>query len=382
MIDASRLLGSPQAFQPDKVKDLLNKGLINNISNLEKAIFSLEYVGQLHYAGLDFLFKGGSAVQIMLGELCNRLSVDVDICTDASEDELAGILEGIRLRFGGEAFAYEKRGDEAEKSSPFYLYRIRTPPMTSRGRVILLDALGMKPRLATRRTPLKTFYYESSMEVTTPTVGALLGDKLSVIGPNTIGRPLRDSRNGLEYAKHLYDIDILSDSKPDFGECVDAYRESLRIQNRIRGRDFGLEECLDDAVFTCQVASLPQRLGERAIENLKQPESDRAHSEYRILRDGLRRFRPFLVRNHTYMWDNLREYASRTALLIKTIRGEFTYKKLKEILNQDVPKSREEIRSLVERIKTIPEEDRWFIIADEIVNFPLLLKSWFDFFLN
>lgn len=199
---------------------------------------------------------------------------------------MTGILDRIRSKFGGDAFAYGKRKDEAVSSSPFYLYRIETPPITGRGRVILLDALGIKPKLATQRTLLRTFYYDSSTEVTTPTVGAILGDKLSVIGPNTIGRPLRDSRNGLEYAKHLYDISSLSASEPDFEECSDAYCESLQIQSQIRGRDFDLEECLDDAVFTCKVASLPQQLGEQAIENLKPPERDRASSEYKILREG------------------------------------------------------------------------------------------------
>jgi len=381
VIDRSRLLGKSETFQPAYVRDLLSGGVINNISNLEKAIFSLEYVGQLWDEGLDFVFKGGSAIQILLGERWNRLSVDVDICTDASEEEFTSVLDRIRLRFGGEVFTYEKRRGEAESGSPFYLYRIETPPITDRRRVILLDGLGIKPRLSTQRTPLRTFYYDSSIEVTTPTIGAILGDKLSIIGPNTIGRPLRDSRNGLEYAKHLYDISSLTDSEPDLRECVDAYHESLRIQNRIRDRDFDLEECLNDAVFTCQVASLPQRLGEQAMENLKPPKRERAHSEYRILRDGLLRFRPFLVRNRTYAWDNLREYASRTALLSKAIRDDLTSNRMKEILYGTVPKSREEIQRLAERIRTIPEEERWFIMPEEIVNFPVLLKSWHDFFL-
>jgi len=216
----------------------------------------------------------------------------------------------------------------------------------------------------------------------TPTIGAILGDKLSIIGPNTIGRPLRDSRNGLEYAKHFYDIYSLSDSQPDFRECVDGYKESLRIQSQIRNREFSLEECFNDAVFTCQIASLPQRLGKQAIENLKTPEKDRAISEYETLGDGLRRFRPFLARNRTYTWDNLREYASKTALLIKNIRSDLTATWTKEILHHNIPKSREEIQKLVEEIQTIPKERRWFIIPEEIANFPSILKMWHDFFID
>jgi len=382
MIDRCRLIGNPETFQPEYLQVLLSKGIINNMANLEKAIFSLEYVGQLRQEGLDFLLKGGSAVQILLGEKWNRLSIDVDICTNVLEDGLTNILKKISLKFGDKAFTYSKRRDDVESSVPFYLYRIETPPITDKRRTILLDALGIKPRMATRRTPLKTIYYDSSIEVTTPTIGAILGDKISIIGPNTIGRPLRDSRNGLEYAKHFYDVNRLSDSQPDFRECVDAYKESIRTQSQIRNREFSLEECFKDAVFTCQVASLPQRLGRQAIENLNAPEKDRAVSEYETLGDGLRRFRPFLVQNRTYAWDNLREYASKTALLIKTIRSNLTATRIEEILHHDIPKSKEEIQKLLQRIQTVPKEQRWFIIPEEIVNFPSILKMWHDFFIE
>lgn len=51
MIDRSRLLGNPEAFQPEYLLGLLSRGVINSISNLEKAIFSLEYVAQLYDVG-------------------------------------------------------------------------------------------------------------------------------------------------------------------------------------------------------------------------------------------------------------------------------------------------------------------------------------------
>ena len=89
-----------------------------------------------------------------------------------------------------------------------------------------------------------------------------------------------------------------------------------------------------------------------------------------------------MVRNQTYSWDNLREYALRTAFLMKTMRGDLKIDSMKEILHQAIPKSREEIQRLVERIQTIPKEECWFIIPEEIVNFPTLLKLWHDFFLN
>ena len=378
MIDKTKFIGAPENFEPARVRQLLSRGIINNIANMERAIFCLEYVGQLQKEGLDFMFKGGSAVQMLLGDKWNRLSVDVDICTDVSEAELKGILDGIHRKFDGKAFAYSPRR-EMESGIPFYLYRIRTPPITEGERVILLDVLGTKPRYTTREIPLRTYFYNSSIQVVTPTIGALLGDKLSIIGPNTIGRPLNDSRNGIEYAKHFLDIHSLSESNPNHGECVKSYREALLIQSKVRGRRFALKECIEDAIFTCQVASLPQRVGEKLIRESSPSERERARSEFGILQRGLQRFRPFLVQRRIYSWDNLREYASRTALILKIIESDITDTQANGILKRDVP-TREKIPGLIEHVKTISEELRWFIVPDEIANFPRLLRTWHDFF--
>ena len=56
-----KTVGTKETFDSYKIRELLSKGIITNIANLEKAIFCLEYVGQLQEARLDFIFKGGSA---------------------------------------------------------------------------------------------------------------------------------------------------------------------------------------------------------------------------------------------------------------------------------------------------------------------------------
>jgi hypothetical protein len=350
--------------------------------NLEKAVFALEYVAQLKEVGLDFVFKGGSAVQILLCDRWNRLSIDVDICTDASEKTLAIALDSIKKKFGNKDFAYELRGEEILGAVPFLSFRVTTPPITDKGRVILLDAMGLKPHYATQSTPLKSFYYDSSVSVVTPTIGAILGDKLSTIGPNTVGRAMKDSRNGLEYAKHFYDINALSHAEPLFGECCDAYYESLGIQSKVRDTDFSFEECIDDAVFTCQVASLPQIQHPALLEKLEPERRVRAQTEHDILKRGLRGFQPFLVRGISYSWENLREYASRTALLLKATSMRLSSKTMVKILDEPPPTTREGIQNLMDDITSLqlPEEQLWFIEAEEILNFPQVLKQWHSYF--
>ena len=66
MIDTDKTIGTADTFDSAKINGLLSTGLIYNVANLERAIFSLEYLGQLQKEGLDFVFKGGSAIQVIL----------------------------------------------------------------------------------------------------------------------------------------------------------------------------------------------------------------------------------------------------------------------------------------------------------------------------
>lgn len=380
MIDTTKTIGTIETFDPEKISALFSEGVIRSIPSLEKAIFSLEYLGQLQEEGLDLIFKGGSAVQVLLSDKWTRLSIDIDICIDSTEEELRNVLEKIHLKFGKDTFSYSPRDKEIKSEVPFYLYKIETPAITETSRIFLLDVMGIKPKFSTLQTPLKTAFFDSSAKVTTPTIGALLGDKLSTIGPKTIGRQLNDSRNGLEYAKHFYDINNLQGTDFSLKECAEAFYEAIEIQSKIRNRDFSPRECFDDTLFTCQVASLSQQIGETAIERLHGNLRSRALSEFRILREGLERFRPLLVQKLGYSWDDLRSYASRTALLIKMINNNVPEKKAKTILEADSPTKREEILKLASEIKGIPETERWFIELDEISNFPTILKTWHDHF--
>lgn len=382
MINTAKTVGTAETFDSARIKQLLSTGLINNIVNLEKAIFSLEYLGQLQKEGLDFVFKGGSAIQVILRDKWTRLSVDADICSDVSDKELLEVMSNIHQRFDKQAFSFKVRDREIAGPIPFYLYIFDAPSVVVAGekRSCLLDVMGVKPQYPVTQVALKTSFFESDTTITVPTIGALLGDKLSTIGPNTMGRRLVDSRNGVEYAKHFYDIKNLQEEAFNFKDCNIAFYEAIEMQTKIRGKEFSVPECCDDLFFTCKVASLPQTFGEQVITRLTEPQRTRASSEFRILRDGLARFRPFLVRGLTYSWDDLRYYASLTALLTRMIQMNFSEQKVKALLSGTIPSKREMIQSLAKKIETIPEPDRWFIQLDEIVNFPRILQTWHNYF--
>lgn len=163
-------------------------------------------------------------------------------------------------------------------------------------------------------------------------------------------------------------------------ECAKAYHEAIKIHSKIRKNVFSEHECFEDMLFTCQVASLSQQIGRRTLEKLHGDARDRGLTEFKILMDGLERFRPFLVQNLSYSWDDLRSYASRTALLIKMINNKMSDRNAKAILKAELPTKKEEISRLTKKLAGIPEKDRWFIDLDELSNFPKVLKNWHDLF--
>lgn len=61
---------------------------------LEKAIVALQLVGHLAESGLPFQFKGGTSLLLVTSPI-RRLSIDVDIVTQATPAELQKVLAGV-----------------------------------------------------------------------------------------------------------------------------------------------------------------------------------------------------------------------------------------------------------------------------------------------
>ncbi len=108
MVQRSHLIGPEDSFDPGFIADVKRKRGIGGSVNIEKALWALEYTNQLSEAGLDFVLKGGTAVQLVTDPTWPRFSIDVDICTGASAQELEGVLSSINDRFE-KGFEFEPR---------------------------------------------------------------------------------------------------------------------------------------------------------------------------------------------------------------------------------------------------------------------------------
>tara|TARA_R110002094_G_scaffold206939_1_gene177429 strand:- start:18 stop:437 length:420 start_codon:yes stop_codon:yes gene_type:complete len=65
-----------------------------NVTVLEKMIQALYLLEQLKLAGLDFVFKGGTSLVILLQE-GNRFSIDIDIISTIEREPLEKILDKV-----------------------------------------------------------------------------------------------------------------------------------------------------------------------------------------------------------------------------------------------------------------------------------------------
>ncbi len=384
-----KLYGKLDDFKEETLQRHIDNKNASNLTNLNKALYALEYLAQLQKEGMRMVFKGGSAVQLLLPQGWQRLSIDLDITTDLHRDEIEDVLEGIYTRFGREYFSYERRQSDALGESLFCTYRIHIPTLGSGNSVILLDVVHVDAKYKTQKTRLKSFFYESDIRVETPTIDSITGDKLSTLGPHTIGRHLRDSRNGLEYIKHLYDIKNLILSLSDLGDVFNAYMKCHSLQGLLRDTQIEFKECLEDLFYVCKFLTLTDNTAAKYTAILGTNKTE-PMEYYRICQRGSRRFQPFLTFNNRYTWESIRETAAAISFTAKLfelmenneIEGKKATHSLKS-LDVNMPELIKDeilIDQMIKEIASLPPEQRWHIHPEDIKDSPILLVFWYGHF--
>ena len=215
---------------------------------LEKAIVALQLLGHLAESGLPIQFKGGTSLLLRLNPI-RRLSIDVDIVTQAKPEELVAALEQVSNLAPLTGYEHDAQRDKElppKKHFRFY-YPSAIEPKTDH---VLLDVL-FEPNVAPHceqvviNTPFIT--PEREVRVAVPTVNSLLGDKLTAFAPRTIGilyHPLRKT----DMAKQLFDVGALFDAATDLNVAADVYAAIHARQLVYRKATFTIAETLNDSI--------------------------------------------------------------------------------------------------------------------------------------
>lgn len=217
---------------------------------IEKVIRALLLLEGLSSSGLDFVFKGGTALMLLLGTT-KRLSIDIDIIVPDKDAELATYLDKFIIEKGFTRYEEQKRkilsGIEKEHYKLFF-----TSTLNGKESHILLDILKEKVHYKTCiPTSISSNFFQevgASVMVVTPDFNNILGDKLTAFAPTTTGIPYRkkDKEMGMEIIKQMYDVGCLFDNVDDMNMVKEVFSAFATIELRYRGDKHTISDVLDD----------------------------------------------------------------------------------------------------------------------------------------
>jgi hypothetical protein len=233
-------------------------------SLIESMIHALYLLERLKLTGLDFIFKGGTSLLLLL-ENPARFSVDIDIIINPviNRETLESHLEEILDKVFTKMELDERRSYKGgiPKAHYKFFYRSNVPTKTKDNQVIpnpereiLLDVLfAENPYPVLLEKPILTNWIKQNGEplvVRMPCENSITGDKLTAYAPNTIGVPYKVEKEK-EIIKQLFDIGTLFDILSD----MEVFRKSFHATatgeiNYRPERGLTIEQVLQDVITT------------------------------------------------------------------------------------------------------------------------------------
>ncbi|OYQ46017.1 nucleotidyl transferase AbiEii/AbiGii toxin family protein [Flavobacterium aurantiibacter] len=272
---------------------------------IEKVIWALTLLEQLKVKGLNFTFKGGTAL-LLATEVPKRFSIDIDIITEHSEEDIKTAIQEIVK----EKIFSDWEDDNERKHTPdapighFKTYYKSV--VDGNIEPILLDLLYTpNPYPQIRELPIKHNWISTSGEdtiIAMPTFDAILGDKLTAFAPKTTGI-LYSKNRPVEIIKQLYDIAFLFDNISDLAVVKNSYNKVVQEEIGFRKLDNTATEVLDDTWQACYT------LAERNIKS----------EEFSQLQLGIKNFTNFTI--DRFSIDEAITAAAKVAYLTKLLQS-------------------------------------------------------------
>lgn len=224
---------------------------------IEKNIHALHLLEKLIEKELDFVFKGGTALILLLEEPV-RFSIDIDILMKPSyqSDSLNSTLESIVSESG--PFIKLAEDERVNRGIPKKHFKFYYQSVVSNKfpQYVLLDILFDDVIYTETETVLiKNSLINTCdphMKALCPTLNSLIGEKMTAFAPNTTGIPYSSGKH-TEIIKQMFDVSrMVKHIKPD---SLKVIKENfyLSADQNIRFRslvDVGPEHVLEDIIDT------------------------------------------------------------------------------------------------------------------------------------
>lgn len=335
---------SKECFTPEWIKKIKNDNAPADPTIIEKTIYAFELLSTLSDLGLDFIFKGGTALLLLINEP-QRLSIDVDISTIESKEQVEKQLNEI---VKSPVFNSWEENPRTATNIPkrhykLFFHSVINPNHNS---YILLDVLFQEnPYLETisKQIENKFIITDKPVNCLIPTAESLLGDKLTAFAPNTTGIPYGANKS-MEIQKQLFDIGTLFSLAEDIDAIGKTFENFVKIESEYRGKSFSTKEVIDDIIETSFLIS--QILLRKAIVN----------NNTRKLQEGITKLNSHLIGTR-YNLEAAKLNAAKAAFIAYSIinKKAFSSDKVFDISKISNAKLKDNYK-ILERLKTILPE--------------------------
>ena len=229
---------------------------------LEKMIYALHLLERIQTNGLDFVFKGGTSLILLLEE-GNRFSIDIDIICNSPREEIEAILEKVIDTSRFKAYELdENRSYQPGIPKAHYAFSFDSAINERYSGRILLDILQEKsiyPELIEKEIHTRWIETTEKTRVAVPSIDAITGDKLTAFAPNTIGIPYFKGKQSfsMEICKQLFDLNKLIDKIQNFEVVTSSFTAFVKQEIEYRKAHFKGELTpqivLQDIIDTCLI---------------------------------------------------------------------------------------------------------------------------------
>ncbi len=315
---------------------------------LEKTIYAFELLSLLKEEGIDFIFKGGTSLLLLLPQP-KRLSIDLDILLGISKEKLEDHLNSVVKK---EIFTEWTEDPRTESRIPKKHYKlfvnsVINPQFKS---YILLDVLFQEnpyPKFESRIISSPFIQTDSEVSVIVPTINSILGDKLTAFAPNTTGIAFGQDK-AMQINKQLFDIGELFDYSDNIEVIKVSFDNFVAIESSYRQRKFTPEEVISDLF---QISLLVAQINIRGGVN---------NSITQEFVRGMQAIRSHLITS-PYNAEHTKVNSAKTAFLVSAFGKEVDINQLKKY---DLTKINDHrlINDLavLERLKTILPESYYY----------------------
>ena len=275
---------------------------------IEKVIHAFSLLDMLAGSGCPFHFKGGSSLMLLLKNQRHRLSIDIDIiCPPGTE------IEEYLQAYKDYGFIDYKpveriqRGTGIPKTHSKFFYQVAFIDGIDRREKILLDlTLPIESRF------IQTVGETNSVKV--PSVGDILGDKLTAYAPNTTGIPYIKNGNdaSMEIIKQLYDIARLFEKVDNLDITTKSFEKIAEVELSYRKLENNPKLIFEDVRQTSLC------LATRGMEG---------NGQFDALQRGIQRIKTFMFNGKYLIDDAIKDAACAAYIATLLETGQTTVEK-------------------------------------------------------